>query len=113
MHSFAGSDYRHPQTLRIYAKLEEIHSKLLNEGYAPGKNEDVVCDHSEKLAIAYALINTLEGVPIHVTKNMFMCGDCHLAISLFSRIEKRRIQVNDANRVHIFYDGKCICNDDY
>ena len=73
----------------------------------------VLCGYSEQLSIACALINTPGTVPVRVTKNMQICGDCHSAISLISMIENRKIQVNDANRIHIFEDGRCICEDHY
>eukprot|EP00250_Pteridium_aquilinum_P022131 c25308_g10_i1 orf=261-464(-) len=46
--------------------------------------EDMLCGHSEKVGITCALINTLEGTPICVTKNMRVCGDCHFATLLVS-----------------------------
>ena len=76
------------------------------------KKENVLCGHNDKLAIASALINIPQGTPIHVTKNVRTCRECHSTISIISMIEKCRIQVNDANRVHIFEDGKCICEND-
>lgn len=33
--------------------------------------------HNEKLAIAFALINTDPGTIIRITKNFRVCGDCH------------------------------------
>lgn len=73
--------------------------------------EELVCGHSEKLAIACALINTSEGTTICVVKNLRICGDCHDATSLISKLEKRKIEVRDANRVHFFEAGKCSCGD--
>jgi pentatricopeptide repeat protein len=123
MHSFAAAcDENHPQTQHIYKKLEEMHRKLLEEGYAAdssrptysfrrNETKQMSCGHTEKLAIACALINSPEGMPIHVTKNTAMCRDCHWAVSLLSKIERRRIQVKGAKYVHIFEKGRCICDD--
>ncbi|KAG7653654.1 Pentatricopeptide repeat [Arabidopsis suecica] len=36
--------------------------------------------HSERLAVAYALLKLPEGVPIRVMKNLRVCRDCHTAI---------------------------------
>ncbi|MCO5576065.1 hypothetical protein L7F22_029872 [Adiantum nelumboides] len=65
----------------------------------------------EKLAIADGLINTTQGEAIQIIKNMRICGDCHAATSFISKIEKCKITVKDANRVHVFENGKCSCGD--
>ena len=75
------------------------------------KKECMSCGHNVKLAIACALLNTHVEMPVCITMNTRLCEDCHSATSLISMIEKRRILVNDATRVHIFHDGKCICSD--
>ncbi|MCO5566363.1 hypothetical protein L7F22_020040 [Adiantum nelumboides] len=67
--------------------------------------------HSEKLAIACAIINTPQGKDIRITKNMRVCGDCHAATSVISKLEKRKIMVKDASCLHIFEGGKCSCGD--
>lgn len=84
--------------------------------YAPQHNydhalKDLSCGHSEKLAIEGGLISSSRGTHILVIKNMQICSDCHSAISLISQSEKRRISVRDANRLHIFEEGKCLCGD--
>eukprot|EP00250_Pteridium_aquilinum_P020818 c24962_g4_i1 orf=1-642(+) len=122
VHLFTTGDESHPQSKCLYAKLEDISQKLQMEEFFPcwpwvslanldNEKEDMLCRHSERLAIAYALINTPEGTPIRVTKNMRACRFCHFATSLISKMEKRKIQVIDANRIHIFEDGKCVCED--
>lgn len=77
--------------------------------FTVGDEQDGSCGHMEKLAIAFALTNTPEGTPIHITKNMRVCNDCHFAASLISKMEKRKIHVKDANCIHVFEDGKCLC----
>lgn len=67
--------------------------------------------HSEKLAIVFALINTSDPMPIRITKNLRVCGDCHVAIKLISRITGREIIVRDTYRFHHFHDGICSCGD--
>ena len=69
------------------------------------------CTHAEKLAVAYALINSPKGMSIHVTKNLPMCRDCHSAIAHTSKMEQRRIVVEDAISIHIFEGGNCECGD--
>jgi hypothetical protein len=36
-----------------------------------------LCHHSEKLAIAFGLINTAPGTPLRIRKNLWVCEDCH------------------------------------
>ncbi len=65
----------------------------------------------EKLAIAYALLETPPGKRIIVANNLRVCGDCHTATKMLSLVEGRKIWVRDANRWHIFSNGVCSCND--
>ncbi|CAL9008799.1 unnamed protein product [Prunus brigantina] len=60
--------------------------------------------HSEKLAIVFAILKTDPGTAIRITKNLRVCGDCHIAIKLISKIAKREIVVRDTNRFHHFKD---------
>jgi hypothetical protein len=91
-------------------------------GYIPNTNfvlhdveeevkEQMLFSHSEKLAIAFGLINTYPGTTIRITKNLRVCGDCHNATKFISRIVKREIVMRDANRFHHFKDGLCSCGD--
>ncbi|CAF1551535.1 unnamed protein product, partial [Adineta ricciae] len=50
---------------------------------------------------------------IQIVKNLRICGDCHAAIKLISRIRRCEIVIRDANRIHHFSDGKCSCNDHF
>ena len=38
--------------------------------------EEVLCSHSEKLAIAFNLIQDPQPTVIELTKNLRICGDC-------------------------------------
>ncbi|KAJ4833715.1 hypothetical protein Tsubulata_038623 [Turnera subulata] len=73
---------------------------------------DLFCGHSERLAVAYALINTAPGVPIWVTKNLHMCQRCHSTIKFISKIVRREIYVRDTEHFHHFQDGVCSCGDE-
>lgn len=42
-----------------------------------------------------------------------MCGDCHAAITLISKVLQRTIIVRDAKIFHRFEDGKCQCGGKY
>eukprot|EP01018_Ginkgo_biloba_P025790 Gb_04077 [translate_table: standard] len=122
VHTFLVGDRTHPQSEKIYAMLEILAGQLENAGYVPNTNfvlhdveeevkEHLLSSHSEKLAIAFGLINTSPGDPIRITKNLRVCGDCHSATKFISKIVEREITVRDANRFHHFKDGLCSCGD--
>ncbi|GAB2237442.1 hypothetical protein Droror1_Dr00015344 [Drosera rotundifolia] len=67
--------------------------------------------HSERLAIAYGLISTPPRTPLRIMKNLRICGDCHNAIKIMSRIVGRELIVRDNKRFHHFKGGLCSCGD--
>eukprot|EP01018_Ginkgo_biloba_P037419 Gb_09409 [translate_table: standard] len=122
VHAFLVGDRSHPQSEIIYATLETLAGQMKDAGYVPDKDfvlhdvedelkEHELCSHSEKLAIAFGLINTSPGTPIRITKNLRVCGDCHNATKFISKIVERKIIVRDASRFHCFSDGLCSCGD--
>lgn len=123
VHTFIARDRSHPQSHEIYEKLGQIIDILETEGGYVAQIEFVLHDveekekvkmlhgHSERLAIAYALISTPEGTPIRITKNLRVCGDCHTFSKLVSKFFRRVIIVRDANRFHHFEGGVCSCGD--
>ncbi|KAL5709786.1 hypothetical protein ACHQM5_020431 [Ranunculus cassubicifolius] len=123
VHQFFAGDKTHPQNGRIYAKLDELFMLLEQEGYCKPKvmssyydieeeeKEQSLNVHSEKIAIAFGLINTEEGTPIRIVKNLRVCDDCHSFIKLTSKIVKRDIVLRDNNRFHHFSEGQCSCHD--
>eukprot|EP01018_Ginkgo_biloba_P036740 Gb_04648 [translate_table: standard] len=122
VHAFIAGDRSHPKTEEIYAKLEGLSKQMKVAGYVPDmrfvlhdleeeQKEQILCYHSEKLAIAFGLINTPPGTTIRVIKNLRVCGDCHSAAKFISKIVAREIVVRDANRYHHFKDGQCSCGD--
>ncbi|KAF5205873.1 Pentatricopeptide repeat-containing protein [Thalictrum thalictroides] len=123
VHMFTGGDSeRHPEHKIIARMLDKLEGMLRDAGYSPDSSfvvhdvdeEEKVLNlghHSEKLAVAYGLLKVPEGMPIRVMKNLRVCGDCHSAIKLISKITKREIILRDANRFHHFKDGLCSCRD--
>jgi pentatricopeptide repeat protein len=122
MHAFLAGDKSHPQREEIYATLKNLTKKMEAAGYVPDINfvlrdvqeedkEQILCSHSERLAIAFGLINTSHGTPIRIIKNLRVCGDCHIATKLISKIVEREIVVRDSSRFHNFKDGICSCGD--
>ncbi|KAL2936429.1 hypothetical protein RDABS01_011843 [Bienertia sinuspersici] len=119
---FTCGDRSHPQTTAIYEKLEKLMAKMKEAGYQPEtltslhdveeeEKELLVNVHSEKLAIAFALIATDPGTEIRIFKNLRVCLDCHTASKFISKLTERVIVVRDANRFHHFKDGTCSCGD--
>ncbi|KAF5738119.1 pentatricopeptide repeat-containing protein [Tripterygium wilfordii] len=73
--------------------------------------EQALLYHSERLAIAYGLISTPARTPLRIIKNLRVCGDCHNAIKIMSKLVGRELIVRDNKRFHHFKDGKCSCGD--
>ncbi|XP_015898638.3 putative pentatricopeptide repeat-containing protein At3g11460, mitochondrial [Ziziphus jujuba] len=116
---FLAGDRTHHQTVEIYKMLYELESLVkeldeYKENKIQGKNEELLISegvHSERLAIAFGLLNTLPGTEIIVIKNLRACRDCHLFIKLVSKIVDRQFIIRDATRFHHFENGICSCKD--
>jgi pentatricopeptide repeat protein len=122
VHTFVVDDQDHPQMPEIHAELQRLSGHMHDAGYRPCKKfimHDVdeeekvfrLCHHSEKLAIAFGLINSAPGTPLRIRKNLRVCEDCHTSTKFISKIAGRTIMVRDANRFHHFEDGVCSCRD--
>ncbi|XP_028805698.1 pentatricopeptide repeat-containing protein At3g62890-like [Neltuma alba] len=122
-YQFLVGDRSHSQTKELYSFLDEMTSKLRNAGYVPEfgellldiddeeDKETALSIHSEKLAIAFGLMNTEPGTPLRIVKNLRVCWDCHQATKFISMVYDRVIIVRDRIRYHHFKDGICSCND--
>lgn len=122
IHKFIVGDQSHERSVEIYQVLAEMKKKLRTAGYEADKGnvlrdveeeekEEMVGTHSEKLAVAFALLVTEPGAIIRVVKNLRICGDCHTAIKMISKLEEREIIVRDNNRFHFFKDNLCSCKE--
>ncbi|KAI3861897.1 hypothetical protein MKW92_016360 [Papaver armeniacum] len=123
VHAFLSGDESHPQIKEIKGVLEgldermkKVGSEILDSASLIDKPEtsraDIFCGHSERLAVGFALINTVPGMPIRVTKNLYMCGSCHNTMKFISKIVRREITVRDTEQFHNFKDGICSCGDE-
>ncbi|CAN6294808.1 unnamed protein product [Urochloa humidicola] len=112
----------HPQHEEIQRELQDLLAKMKSLGYVPDysfvlqdveqdEKEQILNNHSERLAIAFGIINTPPRTPLHIYKNLRVCGDCHNATKYISKITDREIIVRDSNRFHHFKDGHCSCRD--
>lgn len=122
MHTFRAGGRSHPRRTEIFAKLEELTERIRESGYAPDlscilhdvddeQKEKILLTHSEKLAVAFALIATPEGAIIRIVKNIRICVDCHNFMKFVSMIHAREISVRDTKRFHHIVDGTCSCGD--
>ncbi|BFG18872.1 hypothetical protein CerSpe_051460 [Prunus speciosa] len=122
IYEFVAGDKSHKQYKQIYEMVDEMGREMKRAGYVPTTSEvlldideedkeDALNRHSEKLAIAFALLNTPPGTPIRIVKNLRVCNDCHSATKFISKIYNREIVVRDRNRFHHFKDGMCSCRD--
>ncbi|CAK9147256.1 unnamed protein product [Ilex paraguariensis] len=118
------SDYRstNPYKGDAYNKLKGLNGQMREAGYVPDTRyvlhdidqeakEQALMYHSERLAIAYGLISTPARTTLRIIKNLRICGDCHNAIKIMSKIVGRELIVRDNKRFHHFKDGKCSCRD--
>lgn len=122
IHRFVVGDQSHPESEKIYVKLDELIEKIREAGFVSKTEfvlhdvdelvkEDMINQHSEKLAIAFGLLVTNSGMPLIITKNLRICGDCHSTAKFVSMIEKRTIIIRDSKRFHHFTNGLCSCGD--
>ncbi|KAH7331567.1 hypothetical protein KP509_20G040700 [Ceratopteris richardii] len=96
--------------------LESLNSRLQKNGLMDNSDlekETPTHEHAEKLAIAFGLLNTPQGVTLRVTKNLRMCDDCHHASKVMSKVERREIILRDNCCIHHFKDGVCSCGDSF
>ncbi|KAL7098595.1 hypothetical protein ACP275_09G027300 [Erythranthe tilingii] len=122
VHEFRVADSLHPQIAEIREKLSEVLKRVGLVGYAVESTnasfdlseedrEQAVALHSEKLAVAFGLMNTARGDSIRIMKNLRTCEDCHTAIKAISEVYGREIIVRDRSRFHTFRRGECSCKD--
>ncbi|PON63380.1 DYW domain containing protein [Trema orientale] len=115
------SEFKNPTLYKDDEKLKAL-SGMREAGYVPDTRyvlhdidqeakEQALLYHSERLAIAYGLISTPARTPLRIIKNLRVCGDCHNAIKIMSKIVGRELIVRDNKRFHHFKDGKCSCGD--
>ncbi|XP_057451920.1 pentatricopeptide repeat-containing protein At1g20230-like [Lotus japonicus] len=122
VHTFVVGDRSNTGSDKIYEFLDELGQKMKLAGYKPDTDyvlQDVdqeekaesLCNHSEKLAVAFGILNLNGQSSIRVFKNLRICGDCHNAIKYMSNVVGVTIIVRDSLRFHHFKNGNCSCQD--
>ncbi len=113
MHTFVVEDQDHPQMIEIHAELLRSSGHMHDAKFVlhDVEEEEQLCHHSDKLAMAFGLINTAPSTPLQIRKNLWVCEDCHTSTKFISKIVGRAIMARDANGFHHFEDGVCSCMD--
>ncbi|XP_058069502.1 putative pentatricopeptide repeat-containing protein At5g52630 [Magnolia sinica] len=123
VYSFGADDRSHSQSIEMYGLLDNLLEKAKSLGYVTERSLEIANEedkekahssnvhHSEKLAIAFGLINMPDDASIRVVKSISMCRDCHSLIKFFSVSTQREIVVRDSKRLHRFKNGHCSCGD--
>ncbi|VFQ88422.1 unnamed protein product [Cuscuta campestris] len=122
VHEYRAGDRSCPDHEKLYALLRGLKQQMKEAGYIaevkfvlhdidPEGKEEAIMAHSEKLAVARGLISSAARTSIRIIKNLRICGDCHSAMKIISKLVGRELVIRDAKRFHHFRDGLCSCND--
>ncbi|PIN19993.1 hypothetical protein CDL12_07318 [Handroanthus impetiginosus] len=122
LHTFYASDRSHPRKEEVSSKVRELSDRIKAAGYNPDlssvlydvdeeQKERMLLGHSEKLALAFGMINVSEGKPIRIMKNLRICVDCHNFAKLVSQVYGREVSIRDKSRFHHIVNGICSCED--
>ncbi|XP_051130757.1 pentatricopeptide repeat-containing protein At3g24000, mitochondrial [Andrographis paniculata] len=122
IHLFVANDDAHPRRDEIRKMWDELRDGIAKIGYVPDtsnvlwysderEREERLQYHSEKLALAFSILDSPSGAPISIKKNLRVCGDCHTAFKYVSKLVDREIVLRDTSRFHHFRHGSCSCRD--
>uniref|UniRef100_A0A7N2MLB2 DYW domain-containing protein n=1 Tax=Quercus lobata TaxID=97700 RepID=A0A7N2MLB2_QUELO len=122
LHAFLMEDKSHHQYENMMQLLDKLDHEMRAIGYVPKTEfvlhsldeevkEKMLCNHSERLAIAFGLLNTGPGTRLLIIKNLRVCGDCHEATKFITKIVNREIVVRDVKQFCHFKNGICSCGD--
>lgn len=115
VYTFVAGDQSKPD---LYPWIQNIAGKVKNPTSHDGfcieeeEKEEVSGIHSEKLAIAFALVGfSSKPQTIRIVKNLRMCEDCHRTAKYISMAYGCEIYLNDSKCLHHFSNGHCSCGD--
>ncbi|MED6107800.1 hypothetical protein PIB30_017501 [Stylosanthes scabra] len=112
--SFGMGEQFHPQMTQINRKLDELRKIIKEAGYVADtscslqdtdeeQKEHNLWNHSERIALAFGLVNSPESSPLRIFKNLRVCGDCH---SVFKLLQLSQLSVFPLLPVKIVYIAK-------
>ncbi|KAI3695004.1 hypothetical protein L1987_77991 [Smallanthus sonchifolius] len=122
VYEYRAGDTSHPEHEKLYSQLRCLKQPMKEAGYVPEtkfvlhdvdqeSKEEALLSHSERLALSQALLTSPARSPIRIIKNLRVCGDCHNALKIISKLVGRLIVARDAKRFHHFENGVCSCGD--
>ncbi|KAL3840276.1 hypothetical protein ACJIZ3_024867 [Penstemon smallii] len=118
VHTFVAGDYCQLDGKSVQSWIKSIESKAKPLKYSgmldiqEEEREESGGVHSEKVALAFALINSSQTFRcVRIVKNFRMCQNCHMFAKLISKAHGREIYLNDSKCLHHFKDGICSCAD--
>ncbi|KAL5557962.1 hypothetical protein UlMin_034173 [Ulmus minor] len=115
VYTFTAGDQSKPC---LYPRLREITERVKNSDLYDGvyfeeeEREDACGVHSEKIAMAFALISfPSQAQTVRMIKNLRMCRHCHETAKYISKAYKCEIYLSDTKCLHHFINGHCSCGD--
>ncbi|KAK9080882.1 hypothetical protein SSX86_000024 [Deinandra increscens subsp. villosa] len=122
VYEYRAGDTSHPEHEKLYSQLRCLRQPMKEAGYVPEvkfvlhdvdqeSKEEALLSHSERLALSQALLTSPARSPVRIIKNLRVCGDCHNALKIISKLVGRLIVARDAKRFHHFENGVCSCGD--
>lgn len=118
VHTFVSGDRSRPYSDFLYSWIEKVarkvkapdqHDRLFIE---EEQNDEIGGVHSEKLALAFALIGpSSPSQSVRIVKNQRMCEDCHGTAKFLSVLYGCEIYLSDSKCFHWFNNGHCSCGD--
>jgi len=118
VHTFVVGDQSNPYLDKLHSWLKRVAVNVKthvfeNELYIEEEEKENTSNvHSEKLALAFALIDPHNKPQIlRIVKNLRMCRDCHDTAKYISLAYGCEIYLSDSNCLHHFKGGHCSCRD--
>ncbi|KAK8958805.1 Pentatricopeptide repeat-containing protein [Platanthera guangdongensis] len=104
---YRAGERSHPEDDLVYDQIRGLLPQLKDAGYVPEikcvlhdidkeSREEALLYHSERLALAYALMTTPARQTVRIMKNLRVCVDCHNALKIISKIVGRLVIARDA-----------------
>ncbi|KAL4278946.1 hypothetical protein GQ457_03G038500 [Hibiscus cannabinus] len=118
VHKFVTGDQSKPSSNLLHSWVQKVTKEVNVDGRHGGffieeeEKEETGGVHSEKLALAFALIGSPSSPKsIRIVKNTRMCRNCHLTAKHVSLKFGCEIYLSDTNCFHHFKNGHCSCGD--
>lgn len=118
VHTFVAGDRSKPNSEALYSWIRSVEGRI----WAPDTHDGLCFDeeereeiggvHSEKLALAFALIGSpQEAQCIRIVKSLRVCKECHQVAKFISKTYHCEIYLSDSACLHHFKEGNCSCGD--